>query len=83
MAEEQLTPEQIAEIVNKLQAENRTFRQMLADTAEKIANLELKNSELKVQNKNLQDVLAQISGQNAPEVPKTAISSAHDRGFSK
>tara|TARA_B100001939_G_C16881974_1_gene591334 strand:+ start:196 stop:420 length:225 start_codon:yes stop_codon:yes gene_type:complete len=71
MAEEQLTPEQIAEIVNKLQAENRTFRQMLADTAEKIANLELKNSELKVQNKNLQDVLAQISGQNAPEVPKT------------
>ena len=71
MAEEQLTPEQIAEIVNKLQAENRTFRQMLADTAEKIANLELKNSELKVQNKNFQDVLAQISGQNAPEVPKT------------
>lgn len=71
MAEEQLTPEQIAEIVNKLQAENRTFRQMLADTAEKIANLELKNSELKVQNKNLQDVLAQISGQNEPEVPKT------------
>ena len=69
MAEEQLTPEQIAEIVNKLQAENRTFRQMLADTAEKIANLELKNSELKVQNKNLQDVLAQISGQT--EVPKT------------
>jgi len=65
MAEEQqqLTPEQTAELVNKIMAENKTFRAMLSDTAEKIANLELKNSELKVQNQSLQQVLASVSGQ--------------------
>jgi hypothetical protein len=67
MAGEQLTPEQIAELVNTLQAENKTFRQMLADTAEKIANLELRNSELKVRSTNLQQVLAQVSGENVPD----------------
>lgn len=67
MAEQQqLSPEQIADLVNKTQAENRTLRQMLADTGEKIANLELKNSELKVQNRNLQEVLANVSGKNTP-----------------
>ena len=35
---------------------------MLADTAEKIANLELRNSELKVQNKALQEILGQMNG---------------------
>jgi len=67
MAGEQLTPEQIAELVNNLQAENKTKRQMLADTAEKIANLELRNSELKVRSTNLQQVLAQVSGENVPD----------------
>jgi hypothetical protein len=65
--QQQLSPEQVADIANKLQAENRTLRQMLADTAEKIANLELKNSEMKVQNTNLQQVLAQVSGKNTPK----------------
>ena len=40
---------------------------MLADTAEKIANLELRNSELKVRSTNLQQVLAQVSGENVPD----------------
>lgn len=66
--QQQLTPEQTAELVNKVMAENKTFRAMLSDTAEKIANLELKNSELKVQNQSLQQVLANISGQNAPKI---------------
>ena len=35
---------------------------MSVDTAEKIANVELRNSELKVQNKALQEVLASING---------------------
>ena len=61
--QQQLTPEQTADLVNKTMAENKTFRAMLADTAEKIANLELRNSELKVQNQSLQQVLASISGQ--------------------
>lgn len=61
--QQQLTPEQTADLVNKTMAENKTFRAMLADTAEKIANLELRNSELKVQNQSLQQVLTSISGQ--------------------
>jgi hypothetical protein len=61
--QQQLTPQQTADLVNKTMAENKTFRAMLADTAEKIANLELRNSELKVQNQSLQQVLASISGQ--------------------
>jgi hypothetical protein len=36
---------------------------MLVDTAEKIANVELKNSELKVQVNGLREVLENISGQ--------------------
>jgi hypothetical protein len=66
--QQQLTPEQTAELVNKVMAENKTFRAMLSDTAEKIANLELINSELKVQNRSLQQVLANISGKNAPKI---------------
>ena len=61
--QQQLTPEQTADLVNKTMAENKTFRAMLADTAEKIANLELRNSELKVQNESLKKVLSSISGQ--------------------
>lgn len=44
-------------------AESKTLKAMLIDTAEKIANVELKNSELKVQVNGLREVLANISGQ--------------------
>ena len=73
MAEEtqQLSAEQTADLVNKLVAENKTFRAMLSDTAEKIANLELKNSELKVQNRALQDVLQASSGIKTPVEAKS------------
>ena len=71
MAEEtqQLSAEQTADLVNKLVAENKTFRAMLNDTAEKIAQLELKNSELKVQNRALQEVLQASSGTTTPVEP--------------
>tara|TARA_Y100000114_G_scaffold146954_1_gene158200 strand:+ start:170 stop:382 length:213 start_codon:yes stop_codon:yes gene_type:complete len=62
MENQELTTEQTVEIANKALAENKTLRAMLADTAEKIANVELRNSELKVQNKALQEVLASING---------------------
>ena len=62
MENQELTTEQTVEIANKALAENKTLRAMLADTAEKIANLELRNSELKVQNKALQEVLASVNG---------------------
>lgn len=61
--QQQLTPEQTADLVNKLMAENKTLKAMLVDTAEKIANAELKNSELKVQVNGLREVLENISGQ--------------------
>ncbi len=62
MENQEITPEQTVDIANKALAENKTLRAMLADTAEKIANLELRNSELKVQSKALQEVLASING---------------------
>ena len=62
MENQELTPEQAVECANKALAENKTLRAMLADTAEKIANLELRNSELKVQSKALQDILGQMNG---------------------
>ena len=62
MENQELTTEQTVELANKALAENKTLRAMLADTAEKIANVELRNSELKVQNKALQEVLASING---------------------
>ena len=62
MENQELTTEQTVEIANKALAENNTLRAMLADTAEKIANVELRNSELKVQNKALQEVLASVNG---------------------
>ena len=62
MENQELTTEQTVEIANKALAENKTLRAMLVDTAEKIANVELRNSELKVQNKALQEVLASING---------------------
>ena len=64
MENQELTPEQTVDLANKALAENKTLRAMLADTAEKIANLELRNSELKVQDKALQEVLASVSGSN-------------------
>tara|TARA_R100000329_G_C7584481_1_gene207170 strand:- start:765 stop:989 length:225 start_codon:yes stop_codon:yes gene_type:complete len=71
MAEQQqLTPEETADLVNKIMAENKTLKAMLADTAEKIANAELRNSELKIQVNGLREVLANISGQTE-EVPET------------
>ena len=62
MENQELTTEQTVEIANKALAENKTLRAMLADTAEKIANVELRNSELKVQNNALQEVLASMNG---------------------
>ena len=62
MENQELTTEQTVEIANKALAENKTLRAMLADTAEKIANVELRNSELRVQNKALQEVLASMNG---------------------
>ena len=62
MENQELTTEQTVEIANKALAENKTLRAMLADTAEKIADVELRNSELKVQNKALQEVLASMNG---------------------
>ena len=62
MENKEISAEQTVEIANKALAENKTLRAMLADTAEKIANVELRNSELKVQNKALQEVLASING---------------------
>ena len=62
MENQELTTEQTVEIANKALAENKTLRAMLADTAEKIAKVELRNSELKVQNKALQEVLASVNG---------------------
>tara|TARA_R100000329_G_scaffold84578_1_gene71713 strand:+ start:448 stop:660 length:213 start_codon:yes stop_codon:yes gene_type:complete len=62
MENQELTTEQTVELANKALAENKTLRAMLADTAEKIANVELRNSELKVQNKALQEVLASVNG---------------------
>jgi len=62
MENQEISAEQTVEIANKALAENKTLRAMLADTAEKIANVELRNSELKVQNKALQEVLASING---------------------
>tara|TARA_S200002703_G_scaffold131133_1_gene118565 strand:+ start:360 stop:584 length:225 start_codon:yes stop_codon:yes gene_type:complete len=70
MAEQkQLTPEETADLVNQIMAENKTLKAMLADTAEKIANAELRNSELKIQVNSYKEVLANISGQTqkAPE----------------
>mgnify|MGYP001318480935 FL=1 len=67
--QKQLTPEETADLVNQIMAENKTLKAMLADTAEKIANAELRNSELKIQVNSLREVLANISGQTekAPE----------------
>ena len=62
MENQELTMEQTVDLANKTIAENKTLRAMLADTAEKIANVELRNSELKVQNKALQEILASING---------------------
>ena len=62
MENQEISAEQTVEIANKALAENKTLKAMLADTAEKIANVELRNSELKVQNKALQEVLASING---------------------
>ncbi len=67
MENQELTPEQTVDLANKALAENKTLRAMLADTAEKIANLELRNSELKVQNKALQEVLASVTGSVSKE----------------
>jgi len=64
---QELTPEQAVDLANKALAENKTLRAMLADTAEKIANLELRNSEMKVQNKALSEVLASVTGKPASE----------------
>tara|TARA_R100001510_G_C7565100_1_gene143705 strand:- start:256 stop:468 length:213 start_codon:yes stop_codon:yes gene_type:complete len=62
MENQELTTEQTVDLANKTIAENKTLRAMLADTAEKIANLELRNSELKVQNRALQEILASVNG---------------------
>ena len=59
----ELTPEQTADLVNRLLAENKTYKEMLQGTANKIANVELRNSELKVQNNALNQVLNDIGGQ--------------------
>lgn len=67
MENQELTPEQAVDLANKALAENKTLRAMLADTAEKIANLELRNSEMKVQNKALSEVLASVTGKPASE----------------
>lgn len=61
---QQLTPEQTANLVNQLIAENKTLRSVLSDTGEKIARLEIVNSEIKVKNIALQEALA-----NATSVP--------------
>ena len=44
MENQEISAEQTVEIANKALAENKTLRAMLADTAEKIANVELRNS---------------------------------------
>ena len=67
MENQELTPEQAVDLANKAMAENKTLRAMLADTAEKIANLELRNSEFKVQNKTLSEVLACVTGKPVSE----------------
>tara|TARA_Y100001963_G_C6742304_1_gene429633 strand:- start:945 stop:1154 length:210 start_codon:yes stop_codon:yes gene_type:complete len=67
MENQELTPEQAVDLANKAMAENKTLRAMLADTAEKIANLELRNSEFKVQNKTLSEVLASVTGKPVSE----------------
>ena len=67
MENQELTPEQAVDLANKAMAENKTLRAMLADTAEKIANFELRNSEFKVQNKTLSEVLASVTGKPVSE----------------
>tara|TARA_R100000353_G_scaffold154579_2_gene113308 strand:+ start:3593 stop:3826 length:234 start_codon:yes stop_codon:yes gene_type:complete len=61
--QQELSPEQTADLVNRLLAENKTYKEIVQDTANKIANLELRNSELKVQNNALNQVLNDIGAQ--------------------
>ena len=71
MAENQekreLSPEETANLVNNLLAENKTLKAVISDTAEKIARTEVINSELKVRNLALQEALA-----NATSIPVDA-----------
>lgn len=68
-----LSPEETAQLVNdlnaanqQLSAENNTIRKMLTDLGNKIAKIEIQNSELKVANTALNDVLASVSGTTTP-----------------
>ena len=68
-----LSPEETAQLVNdlnaanqKLSAENNTIRKMLTDLGNKIAKIEIQNSELKVANTALNEVLASVSGTTTP-----------------
>ena len=65
--QQELSPEQTADLVNRLLAENKTYKEIVQDTANKIANLELRNSELKVQNNALNQVLNDIGAQNTAQ----------------
>ena len=68
-----LSPEETAQLVNdlnaanqQLSAENNTIRKMLTDLGNKIAKIEIQNSELKVANTALNEVLASVSGTTTP-----------------
>ena len=68
-----LSGEETAQLVNdlndanqQLSAENNTIRKMLTDLGNKIAKVEIQNSELKVANTALNEVLASVSGTTTP-----------------
>ena len=64
----ELSPEETANLVNNLLAENKTLKGVISDTAEKIARTEIINSELKVKNLALQEALAQATSQPIDQV---------------
>lgn len=64
----ELSPEETANLVNNLLAENKTLKGVISDTAEKIARTEIINSELKVKNLALQEAYAKATSQPIDQV---------------
>lgn len=64
----ELSPEETANLVNNLLAENKTLKGVISDTAEKIARTEIINSELKVKNLALQEAFAKATSQPIDQV---------------
>ena len=64
----ELSPEETANLVNNLLAENKTLKGVISDTSEEIARTQIINSELKVKNLALQEAFAKATSQPIDQV---------------